>query len=365
MLIRKLAVTLSIILLYGIFVFRHDITHAQGVQPSQAISLENASHIEQQNVLQGNSTWMSDLAFSPDSKVLAVAETGSPYDNFENIQGKVRIWDTNTWTEKMTLSSEGLSAMSLAFNPDGRWIAVGNTTGEIQIWNWNSQQVDATLKGHSTWVNKVAFDANNNFLASASGHLFKQEVDYTVRLWLTVDWKEFATLTPKDSKLGAGLSVSVSPDGGIIAAGMTNGTVHLWAFEGQNELAILDEYAWADDLLFTPDGSQILFVANDGVRVWNVAEAIKTFGNIPEYKLIAPLQEKEFIFSIALSPDGTVLAAGYQDGTVRLWNMDTGEQLTVLEGHKDRVVSLAFSPDGTLLASGGTDGTVRLWGVKG
>ena len=337
----------------------------ENVSSPPMISTDNASQIEEQTILQGNESWMSDVEFSPDGTLLAVAETGSPYDNFENIQGKVRIWDTTKWEEKMTLSSENLSAMSLAFNPDGRWIAVGNTTGEIQIWYWYLQRVDATLKGHSTWVNTLAFDPGSNFLVSGSGHLFKQEGDYTVRLWSTEDWKEFTTLTPEDSEWGAGLSVGFSPDGGVIAAGMTNGTVHLWDNELKKEIATLDGYAWAPYLIFTPDSSQILFAANDGVRVWNVDKAIKTFGYIPEYKLIAPLKDKEFIFSIALSPDGTVLAAGYQDGTVRLWNMDTGEQLTILEGHKDRVVSLAFSPDGTLLASGGMDGTVRLWGVPG
>jgi len=146
---------------------------------------------------------------------------------------------------------------------------------------------------------------------------------------------------------------------------MANGTVHLWDNELKDELAILNEYAWCDDLLFTPDSSRILFAAYDGVRVWNIQSAIRTFGYIPEYLLIAPLQEKEFIFSLALSPDDSVLAVGYQDGSVRLWSMDNGEQLTVLEGHEGRVMSLAFSPDGTLLASGGTDGTVRLWGVVG
>jgi WD40 repeat protein len=362
---RNLAITLGIILLSVVFVSQRDVTSAQSIPVSEVIGIRNASHIEQRTILQGNTTWMSDLAFSPDGVVLAVAETGSPYNNFEDIQGKVRIWDTVTWEEKMTLSSKDLSAMSIAFNPDSTWLAVGNTTGEIQIWYWRLERVDAMLKDHSTWVNTIAFDPGDNFLASGSGHLFKQEGDYTVRLSLTGDWEEFSTLTPSDSTLGAGLSVNFSPNGGLIAAGMTNGTVHLWAVEGQQELAVLDEYAWADDLLFTPDGSQILFAANDGVRAWNLESAKQTSGNVPDYILIAPLQEKEFIFSVALSPDGTILAAGYQDGSVRLWSMDTGEQLTVLEGHEDRVVSLAFSPDGTLLASGGTDGTVRLWGVPG
>jgi WD40 repeat protein len=339
-------------------------TSADTENPLVLISTDNASQVEQQTVLLGNTSWMLDLAFSPDGTVLAVAETASPYLDFENVQGKVRIWNSLTWKEEASLNSDGLSAMSLDFDSKGNYLAVGNSTGEIQIWHLNSQRIEATLTGHTTWVNSLAFDPSNSLLVSGSGYLFGSRGDYTVRLWLTGDWEPFYTLTPENAEWGAGLGVAYNPIGTIIAAGMTNGTVHLWDGELKDEIAVLDGYAWAHDLIFTPDSAQILFAANDGVRVWNIAHAIETFGYIPEYKLVAPLQEQEFIFSLALNADGTVLAVGYHDGTVRLWNMDTGEQLTVLEGHEGRVVSLAFSPDGTLLASGGTDGTVRLWGVS-
>jgi len=64
---------------------------------------------------------------------------------------------------------------------------------------------------------------------------------------------------------------------------------------------------------------------------------------------------------VAFSPDSKILATGGKDGTVRLWNPTTGQQIgQPLRGHHGRVNSVAFSRDGTL-ASGGQDGTVRLW----
>jgi non-specific serine/threonine protein kinase/serine/threonine-protein kinase len=65
--------------------------------------------------------------------------------------------------------------------------------------------------------------------------------------------------------------------------------------------------------------------------------------------------------SVAFSPDGTRIASGSQDKTVRLWDAASGEPTTTLVGHEDLVSSVAFSPDGTRIASGSRDKTVRLW----
>jgi WD40 repeat protein len=70
------------------------------------------------------------------------------------------------------------------------------------------------------------------------------------------------------------------------------------------------------------------------------------------------------LLSIALSPDGKTLAAGYDNGTVILWNIDTGAPMTEpLTGHTDWVRSLAFNPDGSTLASGSDDKKIILWDV--
>ena len=67
--------------------------------------------------------------------------------------------------------------------------------------------------------------------------------------------------------------------------------------------------------------------------------------------------------SVAFSPDGSRLASGSWDETIRLWNATTGKLMATLRGHTNDVNSVAFSPDGSRLASGSTDGTIRLWDV--
>jgi WD40 repeat protein len=67
------------------------------------------------------------------------------------------------------------------------------------------------------------------------------------------------------------------------------------------------------------------------------------------------------IHAIAFSPDGTRLASGSADRTVRIWDPIFGQEVLVLRGHASTVTAVAFSPDGSRLASAGTDQTVRIW----
>ena len=88
------------------------------------------------------------------------------------------------------------------------------------------------------------------------------------------------------------------------------------------------------------------------MRVWDVSTG---------QQLLVLREHQALVKCIAFSPDGSRLASGARDHTVRLWDASTGEELTVLRGHSSDVSSVAFSPDGTRLASGSYDQTVRLW----
>jgi WD40 repeat protein len=80
-------------------------------------------------------------------------------------------------------------------------------------------------------------------------------------------------------------------------------------------------------------------------------------------EVFAQLGHSGSVASVAVSPDGKVLAAGSWDKTITFWDVAGRRELRTLNGHDDKVYAVAFSPSGKTLASGSADGTVRLWDV--
>ncbi len=71
-----------------------------------------------------------------------------------------------------------------------------------------------------------------------------------------------------------------------------------------------------------------------------------------------------YVTSVAFSPDGSTIASGSEDNTIRLWNANDGNHIRTLTGHTSWVLSVAFSPDGSTVASGSMDITIRLWNAS-
>jgi|GEM_PF-1297353 len=111
-----------------------------------------------------------------------------------------------------------------------------------------------------------------------------------------------------------------------------------------------------NSVAFSPDGTTLASGSWDTtIKLWNVATGglLRTLTGHTGY-----------VYSVAFSPDGTTLASGSEDNTIKLWNVATGGLLRTLTGHTSYVDSVAFSPDGATLASGECeDNTIKLWNV--
>ena len=106
-------------------------------------------------------------------------------------------------------------------------------------------------------------------------------------------------------------------------------------------------------IAYSPDGRIIASGSyGNSIHLWN-ANSGQIISNLEGHK--------ESVFTLQYSPDGKTIASGSDDNTIRLWNSKTHKTFNILKGHKDSIRTLTFSPDGNHIASGSNDRTIRIW----
>src|SRR5579871_6057051 len=277
-----------------------------------------------------------------------------------------------SFAESFLLGKHEWVVRCLAFAPDGKTLATGgafsDVPGEIRLWDMAAFTERAAFQGESRGTSAVEFSPDGRLLATVSS-------DHLVNLWDITTGRTIAWM-PVPMPRSPGLALA--PDGQTLAVAGLEGDptgVRLWEVAGEEEHRPL---GGSGPVRFSADGSRLAF--------WRFAADGETGGVNPEYFTgfaptgastelptaqiwEIPLQRErltlhghaKFVWALAFSPDGKVLATAGFDETIRLWEVRTGRELATLRGHTDQIGALAFSPDGNLIASASHDETIRLW----
>jgi WD40 repeat protein len=218
---------------------------------------------------------------------------------------------------------------TLAFSPDGKYLASGGRGSTIQLWNVHDGSHRETLRGHEGCITTLSFSPDGRTLASGSH-------DMRVRLWhLSNDQSD-------------GDEIQQDRDGSIpSSSGSSTAT--------STSTVLCKQEQWVISVSFSPDGEHIACGHSDcSIKLWDA----KTLS----CKRIF-CGHTGVVSSITFSLDGNKMISSSYDRTIKIWHVSSGTLKTTLEGHTNQIRTVALSRDGRTLASGGWDHSVRLWRI--
>ena len=298
---------------------------------------------------------ITDLLYSPNGNILAVVSS-------------IGIWlyDTENYQELNLLPIPKNRSRTMAhritnttFSVDGQELL--SETDEKQILMWN---VATGEHREISMRNGVSFSSNGQKLTI-------EAENKTIELWHGKKEK----IEKQDKQYGEiDIIIAYSPDGKTSATADDEYNIRINDTRKQKLSKFhikFPAFEYGQKIYLSPDAKTLATLFNDSpILLWDVyTSKLKTTltGHTVKKSRIrinTRYEPSMQVDSVAFSPDGKTLANGSMDGTIRLWNTNSGKLKRTLIGQIGFIKSLTFSPDGKLLASGSDDGSILVWDTE-
>ena len=275
------------------------------------------------------------VEISPDGKLIA---TGGD-------ERKIRIWDAASGKNIRTLSGHSRTVEDLDFDPMGGRIVSGSWDQTIKIWNVQSGALEKSFNPQQKGVMCVRFSPDGKTIASGGA-------DHSIKLFDAGSGRQLEKLSGHRIRVS---DIEFSPNNETLVSIDSYGETMIWDLEiAQKSVAFGGKGATPRPrtIAMHPNGSRIVSVNESGLTIFNTI----TVAVEQEIKIHDALAT-----TVAYSPDGEIIAAGCNEGTIRLWNASTGEELVTLRGHTSTVFDIDFLLGGRRLVSCSNDRSFKVW----
>jgi WD40 repeat protein len=265
--------------------------------------------------------------------------------------GVAHFWDISTGAETKRFSRTLGAVQSVVLSPDTRLALTGAADGSARLWDVTTGEQRAELGGHLSSINSVAFSHDGALALTGDS-------DGVARIWQVATATEIQRLSIHGSMI---TFVAFSPDKSLVITQSSDSMIRVWNTMTGSELRSFGPVPLGSAAI-SPDGRLLLSSGwNGDVEIWDLNDSRRLYSMSSGQK---GHTQVGCTGGAAFTTDGRFAITACHDDVVRAWEVATGKQIKVLEGHSDFVTSVAISGNPDRIMSGCVDGTTRIWQLE-